>query len=1033
MDNSANKVSKSSAPLSEEDQDWLDYLAWEEQDYANRFNENKRNRQRSTSNKDYSRDAAHERYEKAAALAANAGSHTQAGLNEAYKQLNQNASWTPEEGWADNYQEGEEALIPSWLTSDEEAFPSYPTVQAGDSEQKPASMSIDWDGLAKKGEDVKRENKRAAAIAYPELRPQYEKELSDNLNSYNQRELQWYKDRAKSDLVATWPLGDEEGLQEELAKIDAWTSVPSGVYADERRRWYDENGNLSSNPNVFGITSQQKTPQAVRDIYDYYNSIYGNREEGDWKTWGKPITSTTPEGEETTEEYSPVVKSNDIDDGTSNESREKPMMTGRQYLDYRNLYGLPGRPTNEIDPDEIYNKQEELEEYGFIPYITSDESLNNFHNVVAPQAIGSAFNNLADARRSATDWTLDYEGEKYSGKDFVKSMQKYANEHQGDKGVVTDNPEEANEYSLPLKQYVIFPDGSKYTMPHSLPEPEYLPSGAVRFTFDDGTSWTFKDYDELASVKWDYDVAKEGEPVTLWWNKDPVKLSNGQAIRYDKAADLYEDQDKYADYGPLDINKPYVENPLEEGGWVPWLVDMALSSAPYFYLPAAGVKAIGDTANNAQGFRSGRQDYRKGTYNLLSENPYLVEAAPATIASAVMPLTEQLWGPVGKTALGGSPTAKLASFLTKGKADKYTKPVYKELLDETKGNQAKRILTNALVGASDEGLEEIPGELVEEFQSNGLHSFANPIYMTDKDTGELVLDSNGKPIPDADLQNRERKDTKNTSVADVIRNYINRWPLAYLGGASLGGLIGGPSVVAEDFAGKEKARYRKQVTDNLMEAIQSSLDAQEAQSDESYEEHAPDVDNIISEALRNNVPDNRVAWWFPGTKKEEGTVENNEGAWWLKDIGEPDLNSINGLRYRLFDGLLQDERDGDPFEADRDAWLARLAEMANRPELDENEDERGGDPFEADRDAWLAHLTEMVDRPEVSKPDSVYDVMPNIKQSSDSVYDVMPSIGEAIKWGLITDPYVIGWLRESNKLDEPWSELNKIMKEYPYL
>ena len=50
MENSINKISKSSTSLSDgnniEDQDWLDYLAWEEQDYANRLDESKRHRYR---------------------------------------------------------------------------------------------------------------------------------------------------------------------------------------------------------------------------------------------------------------------------------------------------------------------------------------------------------------------------------------------------------------------------------------------------------------------------------------------------------------------------------------------------------------------------------------------------------------------------------------------------------------------------------------------------------------------------------------------------------------------------------------------------------------------------------------------------------------------------------------------------------------------------------------------------------------------------------------------------------------------------
>lgn len=749
--------------------------------------------------RDYSREAAHERYEKAAALAANAGSHTQAGLNEAYKQLNQNASWTPEDGWAENYQEGAEAYIPSWLIQDEDAFPSYPTVQPEDAAQKPASMSIDWDGLAKKGEDVKRENKRMAAIAYPELRPQYEKELSEDLDSYNQQELQWAKDHAKSDLMATWPLGDEEGLQEELAKIDAWTSVP-GIYADERRRWYDEEGNLSSNPNIFGITSQRKTPQVARDLYDYRFALHDQADDDE-----DYLTSRMSGG---------VVNPGDIDDGDPR-GREAEKMTGEQYYKYRTEYGLPGRPVEDIvnDPYTLYSKQDEMDNYGFIPYLTSDEAMYGnkdeqaaavrdflvslfnpygtegympdesggydvgyaapnllkifdpynygFQGEAALDLVNNLYGDFSNVRRNSSDFVVTDGADKFSGKGFVDSYDKWSRAHEGESFGLVSDPAEAIEGAVPVGAY-------------NEKTGEYAPEafngimaedGSVYVRFSDGSEWNFANEDEFKD-KISYPPVDENNAV-FWYNIPPVEMQDGKAIRWDKARDIADEilgnaNNGLVDYGIFNWNKPAVQMPefdkwpeelpgwIAEGNLAPWATDMLFGSLPYFLLPIGEFQGLAHAASRAHGIRPGR-DFDTGEYSFISEDPTKKLANDQAFSAGVLPLTEHIWGPLGTNTIG--------------QAWKFAK---KQLgLKPPSDNPLVRILSGAL----GEAAEEIPGNIFEEGENTGFDEW----YW---DYADQMFDKAGRPI------------RVPTSRSGQVHNFAMDAPESMAGGGLLGGAFG---------------------------------------------------------------------------------------------------------------------------------------------------------------------------------------------------------------------------------------------------
>lgn len=829
-------------------------------------------------NPDASRNAAHRRYARAAEVASAAGANTQGALNEAYKQLYINTDWTPEEGWASDYQEGPVASITDasrqYMTPEyQEVYQPAPEpvihVQEKPTVYQPMQGESNYDlqvdaprilvskdsipdleapnaSLTPDQEEDKvnltAADQKSVVVDESKRTPLEQAMLDNGTILENNRSLNPSVDKLNELRQQAKEIGDNyQGSQEQLANIQRryqewqndWderlkqNNLPAGLEAEIQRRMTNmEDGSELTNPldwNLLGFTSQQQTPSAVRDLYDFYfrqedqargteqpSFTPGNAMRA--PDWMRNIPNESIRNAVKDFYNKPVVDENAIDDGRSPNSREALMMTGDQYLKYREQFGLPGRDVDEISPNELYNKQTEQEQYGFIPYLTSEESLNRFHDAAAPMAVSNIFNNLADLRRANTDFTLDYNGEQYSGKDFAKNVRLWDQRNSGKKGELVYTQEEAGEYGIPQAIVAYGDDGTEYVAPNNPINVVEEEDGRIRVIFNDNPEddWVFdnqKDFEENKGTR----PAADGEFVGAWLKQEPLVLDSGQVLRADQAADLWANQEKYANYGFLDWFKPNVENPFEEGGWAPWIADMALSSAPYFYLPASGAKAAADAMNNVQGFLPGSQDYINNTYSLLSENPTREQQFASTMGSAVMPLTERLWGPLGNMALAGDPARRIASSVLR---------IPERILEKPAARWA--------TGAVNEGLEEIPGNLVEEFQRNGFTDwYSDKLYLDQNKqltTSPTHLDENGEEVdnyPAVDAQGRQLYAP--TSFLGRIGNAGEDVPLAFTGGAVLGGGIGTLSLPEYGREYREAMRERNELGYNGSDTV--DLDA----------------------------------------------------------------------------------------------------------------------------------------------------------------------------------------------------------------
>lgn len=649
-------------------------------------------------------------------------------------------------------------------------------VQQPQDEQERKSVVVNNDKILSPKERLEQEREESFFDKFfeqPELTPtmstQGSQNLSDIENEYNkwqkeqQQKAQQALDKKNSDIDRFNAGGGRDVAFTSSDTRDALR--PTNFDADFNRRFMNANGSVKhpSEWNIFGLTSQQKTPEPVRNLYDYY---FNQEDENAVRNEDAISTKLTNE-----DEYGKVVRNDLIDDGADPASREAMYMTGEQYLKYRNQLGLPGRDVRYINPDEIYSKQDEMENYGFVPYIVSDDGMNKFNDDASSAFVSNVFNNLADARRRLTDYTLNYDGQTYSGKDFDKNIRLWDQRTSGKKPKLVYNQEEASEYAIPQSVVAYDYDNNKrYVAPNEPIEITTEEDGRIHWRFNDNPDddwWFENEEDQSNSLK--HEPAQDGEYIGAWLNQEPLILDSGQIIRADKAADLWKNYADYADYGPLDIARPSVENPIEEGGWLPWFVDMALSSAPYFHPVSAGAKAGGNMWSNANAMQPGYQDYLNGTYSLISENPTREQQLTSASGSLILPFTERIWGPLGEAMFKVGPTEKILNTLN---------------VPET---ITQRTVPRLLTGASDEGFEEIAGNIVEDYQSNGLDWYANDKIKVDEN-GNPMLDFEGNPIVERDSQGRAIKEP--TNAGGRLRNFVLDAPLAYLGGATLGGGLG---------------------------------------------------------------------------------------------------------------------------------------------------------------------------------------------------------------------------------------------------
>lgn len=527
---------------------------------------------------------------------------------------------------------------------------------------------------------------------------------------------------------------------------------PSGVSEEFQRRLYDSSGNLKSNPlewNLLGLSSQSQTSPGARAVYE----SYFDQQRDDNRVVDRGVVN-------------PLM----IDDGSNEASREGLYMTGEQYLGYRNA-GIPGRDVYNIDPNKLYSKQDEMERYGFIPYLTSDSSADSFKELADMNELNNAFTHLANARRENTDFGVNFEGQQYSGKELQQAYapfrRKLEEQMQDQESRMVTDPSQASEFAVPhIAQYHITDSSGNVQDFTGEPRKFYDVDGKIKFEWSP-TEWAkFDDEDDLfASAKMDYRPANDGEEgsATMWLELDPLTLADGTKVRSDKAQQLFAQlgNEESHDYGPLGWGRQNVESPME--GFLPWITDMALGSAPLFFWPTSIAQAGGQTVASATGMKSGA-DFNDGSYRMLSDRPSEEQRFWTALGSAAMPFTERMYGNLGSNLL--SKAIPKGNFLS-------------NFLDRI---EVAKPWQQFAAGAIGEGAEEIPGNFVEELmQGNGPSTyFADEL--TDEN-GDVLRNEQGQAIRDP-----------NTSVPQRFHNFLEDVPLSFLGGATLGGSLGAGSI-----------------------------------------------------------------------------------------------------------------------------------------------------------------------------------------------------------------------------------------------
>ena len=658
----------------------------------------------------------------------------------------------------------------------------------------------------------------------------------------------------------------------------------SGFKGDMRRRFFDSEGNLV-NPLTWqkGFSSQVVTPDVPKRLYEAHfkeedDSGYENKDR---------VSNRLQNG---------IVTASDIDDGNP-EGRSALYMDGPTYRKYVE-WGIPGRPLEEIsdDPNKFYSKQDEMEQYGFIPYLPDEESIwgtvtddiqpwdyltgqvlpkmlssnwtTGFHNRASAQTINNAFNDLADLRRNITDFTVTDGNGKYSGKTFLDSFSKASdrmNDQGNDLSLEVTDPSLANEYSIPyklvnLKTNQVAPSSNYYVVEED--------NGGYTVVFDDGEEWIFNNKEDL-ETNTPYQRT-DGDDAVKWKNVDPLVLPDGSIIRADKAWDIYdqingnksESGENLVDYGPSRMGKPVTDfpNPLEglpnpfnknitseefadtvaknnaapedfvdkaadfvlSGEINPWMLDTLLGSFPYFWLAPGMTKGMSRVASEQTGFEPGRND--SGIYRMLSDDPSEDEANWRSLGSAILPLTEHLWGPIGHN--------------TAGKAGQwFLKNVFKRELAQP------GFVPWLIKGALGEGAEEIPGNLTEELERSGLNDYY-------KDYETTAWDTQGHPM------------RINNSLEEKLWNFAQDIPEAVTGGFLLGLPMG---VLNKDKYNEERLKYEQNKEKKLNEDLDgikvdsASVSAPEEQKDyyNMYGNMRPrtEADNYIDALLDEEVSD----------------------------------------------------------------------------------------------------------------------------------------------------------------------------------
>ena len=554
------------------------------------------------------------------------------------------------------------------------------------------------------------------------------------------------------------------------------------------------------------IVSTGTSSQAVNDAYEY---IFNNHPEWDdvqreqYEPTGeqgmvKPINWQSPT------QFS-------VDDGR-HENRTAPYMKGEQYIEYLNM-GLGNRDPKTVDPDSVYSKYEEEQRNGFRPYLPTEEDWLSYSQAARENVASNFFSDLSThALENFAPRSFDFgDGRKYDANEFLDYATPWQKRVKDQMGSVEELSAPTSDMSTPMKY-----DGVVYIDKNTGDQKKYtLDQWDNRQIVDDGSggfdvvlgkdSYHFdNDEDANTSFSTSFDLAKDGDDPDFWMDLEPYEVS-GETIRPDRAWNMIEEARNEGpgvsvDNGPFGIGKKNPDSIITKDGElafnpggisdiVPYTMNLLTQSAPLFFAPTAAARAIADSPTAFRGVQPGHLNNRTGEYTKLSDDNTVEQIVSAGLANLVLPATERLWGNLGGNAIG--------KLLNKSGIDNKLTKILGAEADET-----ARPLLRYLAGTAGEGMEEIPGNVVEEF-ANGY----GPSEFYANSTGEY--DNSGHEIRDA-----------NTTPIQRFINFGYDIPEALLGGVTLGGGLGLTGLPKyrrqyEEAQDKMKPGYSEDITPQL--------------------------------------------------------------------------------------------------------------------------------------------------------------------------------------------------------------------------
>lgn len=799
--------------------------------------------------RDYSREAAHRRYEQAYGMADLAGSIVQSAVNNAYLNLLQNADWTPDEGWADQYQEGPEAYRPASYLGSSGGF---------DNSYQPASSYTAVSELAKKipdpatlGIDVENddlglesgyEGQDDSEQQQQELLPTVEKtgemsQLDRDIKPQNEvsniftgsggsgiddhYELKSQVTRPKISTMddvfmnggpldlGNWPiLKPTEREKFEAKQRAAYRSenpIQEGALVYKRP---DGTELPVTSENVQGVSVPVTTEEWQKKYRDYFDSLGGIDES--YQTASNDISNVLSN----VSDYNAAVMSGDIDaasrallangynlgdalDKLSNENYNN----GEERLTwdavksrnisgpaYRKLSeaGFGGRPAWDIQDDLTYDQLTEMRQYGLIPYIEDEEQARNWDLLQGPDDISKAFSLFEDMRNRSYQPTVDYKGQTINLDELYKQLDRWSS---------NENPNTLWTIRDPISGDVdTFVDNTEnIDTGYDVDDEGYLTAITVDFP-EAG-----KHYVLPVSSEEDFDLAEK------WINE----LNNSYKADFGELS--------YTQSDGSEINLPNADEVIDlvtgiDDGSIPTNYgDHNLAKDPVYRKDFAQMIATQDF-----------NDLFPATADiLLGSAPLFIKqtAWPMALANAVVAaegLDPQFYDSsslarrrlsddmnadkyFSNIALNGAvPATENIAGVIGGGHGAFGKVVQKLLEDRGVGGGVR-----SGVDILGEGLEEIIAGLWEDAQTNGWRNwYANPIYEK-TDEGKVIMEEDPvtgemKPKIAYDSTGHEKRDP-NTPLPDRLRNAAAPMIENALGGSWLGFLMGAPGIVRDKF------------------------------------------------------------------------------------------------------------------------------------------------------------------------------------------------------------------------------------------